>query len=65
MSREMLVVEARMFIAQARHFRQRRNGSSVFALTLLEWAGNCRREASRLNQTKQAEYVLPTQGELF
>lgn len=62
--RERNLHDARVLLAQARHFRLRRNGTSVFAFTLLEWAGNARRRAIP-KQPEQVRHDLPIQGELF
>ena len=42
--RETCLHQARVFLAQARAFGERR---SPFAFTLLEWAGNARRRATQ------------------
>lgn len=63
--REAAIHRARVCIEQSRSFWKRDNGSRYFAFTLLEWAGNARREANKSTTPDLFATDKPKQGELF
>lgn len=63
--REAAIHRARVCIAASQAFWKRDNGSRYFAFTLLEWAGNARRQANKSNTPDIFATDKPIQGELF
>ena len=65
MDRETAIFHTRACIDASRKFWRRDNGTRYFAFTLLEWAGNARRQANKSNTPDLFATDKPIQGELF